>query len=62
VTGSTTNRRRGCRRQAWLGLMLAGLPIVLFVPTHLLLSWWRSGMIEDTMKGEGTPMSHHENT
>lgn len=26
---------------AWLGLMMAGLPIVFFVPTHLLLSWWR---------------------
>lgn len=35
---------------AWLGLMMAGLPLLFFMPTHLLLSWWRGGMIEDTVK------------
>ena len=24
---------------AWLGLMMAGLPLLFYVPTHLLLSW-----------------------
>ena len=27
---------------AWLAVMMAGLPLVFFVPTHLLLRWWRS--------------------
>lgn len=35
---------------AWLGLMMAGLPLLFFVPTHLLLSWWRGRKIEDTVK------------
>lgn len=35
---------------AWLGLMMAGLPLVLFVPTHLLLSWWRGGVTQDTLR------------
>lgn len=26
---------------AWLALMMIGLPILFFIPTHLLLSWWR---------------------
>lgn len=26
---------------AWLGLMIAGLPVLFFMPTHLLLAWWR---------------------
>lgn len=39
---------------AWLGLMMAGLPLLFFVPTHLLLSWWRSGMIEDKVITTGS--------
>jgi hypothetical protein len=26
---------------AWLSLMMTGLPLLFFLPTHLLLSWWR---------------------
>lgn len=36
---------------AWLGLMMAGLPLLFFIPTHLLLSWWRSPTIPDTVIG-----------
>ncbi len=35
---------------AWLGLMMAGLPLVFYVPTHLLLSWWRGGIAQDTLR------------
>jgi hypothetical protein len=35
---------------AWLGLMMAGLPLLFYVPTHLLLSWWRSGMTQEAIK------------
>lgn len=45
----------------WLGLMMAGLPILFFVPTHLLLSWWRGGMIQDTGKCGEIQVSPHGN-
>lgn len=27
---------------AWLAVMMIGLPLLFFIPTHLLLLWWRS--------------------
>jgi hypothetical protein len=45
---------------AWLGLMMAGLPILFFVPTHLLLSCRRGRMIEDTENGGEPPVNPHE--
>lgn len=26
---------------AWLGVMMTGLPVLFFIPTHLFLAWWR---------------------
>jgi hypothetical protein len=42
---------------AWLGLMLAGLPLLFYLPTHLLLSWWRGGISRDYNNGCGGTFS-----
>jgi hypothetical protein len=35
---------------AWLGLMMTGLPLLFYLPTHLLLSWWRGSIAHDTLR------------
>jgi hypothetical protein len=35
---------------AWLTLMMTGLPLLFYLPTHLMLSWWRGGIAHDTLR------------
>jgi hypothetical protein len=35
---------------AWLSLMMTGLPLLFYLPTHLLLSWWRSETSQETVE------------
>jgi hypothetical protein len=35
---------------AWLTLVMTGLPLLFYLPTHLALCWWRSGTSQETVE------------
>lgn len=43
---------------AWLAFLIAGLPLVMYLPTHLLLARWRGGPARDRFTAFGLRSPH----